>query len=74
MHPMRHRIAAVLAVVLGALPVALVGTMLAWPFWGRFEAATGIESLGHSGPAEWCFVATYALCVAVGALLFRRSR
>jgi hypothetical protein len=50
--------------------VALVATIFTWPFWGWFEATTGIESLGHSGPADWCFVVMYALCVAVGLLLF----
>jgi hypothetical protein len=32
-----------------------VGAVVAWPFWGWFEKTTGIESLGHSGPADWVF-------------------
>jgi hypothetical protein len=31
-------------------------------FWGWFEAKTGIESLGHSGPADWVFEFIIALC------------
>ena len=32
------------------------------PFWGWFEEKTGIESLGHSGPADWVFEFIFALC------------
>ena len=62
----RRAAAAVLALAL-ALPGAAVLTLVSWPLWSRFEARTGIESLGHSGPAGWCFVATY-LAVAGLAL------
>jgi hypothetical protein len=46
------------------LPVAGIATFLAMPFWRWFEETTAIESIGHSGPADWCFVAVYALTVA----------
>jgi hypothetical protein len=36
-------------------------SFLLWPLWSWLEAFTGFESLGHSGPATWCFVATSAL-------------
>lgn len=36
-------------------------TFLLWPLWSWVEAFAGIESLGHSGPATWCFVVTTAL-------------
>lgn len=36
-------------------------TFLLWPLWSWVEAFSGIESLGHSGPATWCFVVTTAL-------------
>lgn len=62
----RRAAAAVLALAL-ALPGAAVLTLVFWPLWSWFEARTGIESLGHSGPAGWCFVATY-LAVAGLAL------
>ena len=60
---MRKR-TALLVLLIGAvvaLPVALVGTFMLWRFWDWFEKKTGIESLGHSGPANWCFVAAYVL-------------
>jgi hypothetical protein len=47
-----------------AVPVALVGTFMLWRFWDWFENKTRIESLGHSGPANWCFVAVYVLLIS----------
>lgn len=42
-----------------ALPVAFVVTFLLSPFWNWLEQVSGFESIGHSGPATWCFVAIY---------------
>lgn len=41
-----------LAMVLLAMPVALIATLVAIPFWSWLESAYGIEAIGHSGPAE----------------------
>jgi len=30
-------------------------TFLLVPLWRWIEADYGIEAIGHSGPAEWCF-------------------
>ena len=49
-----------------ALPVAAVVTLMALPLWNLIETRAGIESVGHSGPADWCFEVTYGLIVAVG--------
>jgi hypothetical protein len=46
-----------------ALPLAAVVTLLLLPFWRWLEAQTQIESVGHSGPAEWCFGAIYVLAL-----------
>lgn len=53
-------------ILIVSLPAAVIGTLITFPFWNWFEGVTGIESMGHSGPAEWCFVFVYALCVGVG--------
>lgn len=53
-------------VSLTCIPVAVLLTFLATPLWRWLEHVTGIESVGHSGPAEWCFVAAY-LGALVGA-------
>jgi uncharacterized membrane protein len=53
---MKHVIALSLITVL-ALPLTLILTFILSPFWNWFETVSGIESMGHSGPANWCFVA-----------------
>jgi hypothetical protein len=68
-----------LLLVVGALlllaPIALVLTILLVPLWSWIEATYGIESIGHSGPADWCFEAVYALLAAgAGALWIARRR
>jgi len=51
-------------------PVSIVATVALFPFWRWLEENFGLESVGHSGPAEWCFLATYLACVALGASIF----
>jgi hypothetical protein len=65
---MRHALAYVLLLLI-ALPIAAVVTLLALPLWNLIETRFGIESVGHSGPADWCFEVTYALFVAVGVVV-----
>jgi hypothetical protein len=63
----------VLAAV-GSAPVALMLTWSLLPLWDQIEARTGLESRGHSGPAEWCYAAVYGVLVAVSLFLLFRSR
>jgi len=53
-------------------------TIALLPLWSHIEAQYGIESVGHSGPSDWCFELTYVLVVAVVGASFaavtRRSR
>jgi hypothetical protein len=63
-----------LAVLVAAIPTALVLTLLTWRLWGWIEQLTGIESLGHSGPASWCFGLVYGLCVGAGLILLAKLR
>jgi len=58
-----------LGVALLSIPVALLVTILLVPFWSWLEATSGIESLGHSGPAVWCYLAVYLLLVSIFGLL-----
>ena len=55
-----------------ALPLAFVLTFLLAPLWSWIEATYGIESIGHSGPADWCFYAVYGVLIAAGTLMLRR--
>jgi hypothetical protein len=52
-----------------AAPIALVLAFLLVPLWSWLESAHGIESVGHSGPAQWCYVASYAFVVIVASLI-----
>jgi hypothetical protein len=59
----------------GALPITFVFTYSLMPLWRILERDFGIESVGHSGPASWCFGVVYTLALLVGlALLWRRIR
>jgi len=53
-----RRIATVLLV---CIPLSLIVTFLAMPLWSWLEASYGIESVGHSGPAEWCYIVVYVV-------------
>ena len=55
-----------LVIGIAGLPVAAIATFVLTPVWRWFEAATGIESIGHSGPSGWCFIAVYVLVLAAG--------
>ncbi len=59
-----------LGVALISIPVALIVTILLVPFWSWLEAISGFESLGHSGPAEWCYLVVYLLMVSIGGLFW----
>ena len=58
-----------------AVPVRLFATVLLLPLWRWIEAHVHVEAVGHSGPADWCFVATYVvLTAAAGLVWFYRTR
>ncbi len=53
-----------------AVPVAIVLTILLSPFWNWFETASGIESFGHSGPSEWCYLVIYIPLLVVFVIYY----
>lgn len=55
-------------------PVSIVATVALFPFWRWLEENFHLESVGHSGPAEWCYLAIYLACAALGASLFLLRR
>jgi len=67
-------VAIALAVLVLCFPVAFMVTMLMAPLRAWFEAVAGIEVYGHSGPAEWCHLLTYAVLVTCCAYLWYRIR
>ena len=52
-----------------ALPIAFIATILVHPFWRWFERVSGMESFGHSGPAEWCYWFDYIAIVVIGVTI-----
>ena len=61
-----------LVILVITMPAAIVITIITHPFWLWFEKASGIESYGHSGPAEWCYLVIYLILVACIAYLWLR--
>jgi hypothetical protein len=62
--------------LVAAIPITAGLTIALLPAWARLEARWGIESVGHSGPASWCYAVVYAGCIVVAgtAVLCRRRR
>jgi len=56
------------SVILIVAPLSILATLLLLPFWSWLESTAGIESIGHSGPASWCYAAIFLIMV-IGALL-----
>jgi len=50
-----------LAILIVCMPIAFIVTMLLIPLWSWIEKTYGIESIGHSGPSDWCFYVVYGL-------------
>ena len=66
-----------LGLVVIAAPLSILTTILLFPLWSWLEASTGIEAVGHSGPAEWCYAAVFLILIIAtsGALIvFIRHR
>jgi hypothetical protein len=68
-----RRVAFWVTLMLLLAPAAVVLSLLLQPAWDWFESATGIESLGHSGPAEWCYGVMYVALLGLAAALRRAA-
>lgn len=62
--------------VLFSAVLSAVTTVLLSPFWSWFEHSYGIEAVGHSGPAAWCYLVTFFvfLCIETLIMTLRRRR
>ena len=74
---MRTILLSVIALVVTA-PLSIIVTVVLFPFWSWLESSSGIESVGHSGPADWCYFFVFAVLLTVLAatlmLKIRSSR
>lgn len=60
----KHVLILAASVALGMIAGFIVAVLTA-PFWGWFEKTSGIESLGHSGPADWVFEFLVGSCTVL---------
>lgn len=60
-------------ILMAAAPFAFVVAAVLSPLWSWIEAATGLESMGHSGPTTWCYLATWGALSTLGLLLWWRA-
>ncbi len=60
-----------LFVLLAAVPLAIVAAFSLGSLWKWVEQTYGLEAYGHSGPAGWCYVASYFGCVALLVAMVR---
>lgn len=65
----RHPVLRLLIILAWVVPAGPALTLVLYPFWSWWEATTGWESVGHSGPADWCYLATWAVLLAVACLV-----
>ena len=58
-------------IVLLGVPVTFFTTIALLPLWSTIERRYGIESVGHSGPADWCFWTVFVLYLGVALAIAR---
>lgn len=63
----------IILLVIG-LPIAAILTITISPLWLWAESRFKIEAYGHSGPAEWCYLATYIILVILIAIIWSKAR
>ena len=61
-------------IVLLGVPVTFFTTVALLPLWSAIERRYGIESVGHSGPADWCFWMVFVIYLAVTLGIVRPFR
>jgi len=66
----RHRAGTIAGIVALSLPVTFYLTMVLMPLWSEIERRWGIESVGHSGPADWCFLTVFACVVTISLTVY----
>jgi hypothetical protein len=61
-------------IVLLGVPVTFFATIALLPLWSTIERRYGIESVGHSGPADWCFWTVFVIYLAAALAIARPFR
>ena len=61
-------------IALLGVPVTFFATIALLPLWSEIERRYGIESVGHSGPADWCFWVVFVIYLGVALAVARPLR
>jgi len=61
-------------IALLGVPVTFFATIALLPLWSEIERRYGIESVGHSGPADWCFWVVFVIYLGVALAVARPFR
>jgi hypothetical protein len=61
-----------LGICIASMPVAVVATIVLVPFWSWLERTMAIETVGHSGPAEWCYLFIYVIVLSLAAVVWSK--
>ena len=61
-------------IALLGVPVTFLATIALLPLWSEIERRYGIESVGHSGPADWCFWVVFVIYLGVALAVARPFR
>lgn len=59
-----------IAICLVTAPIAIAMTIAGLPLWSWVESTLAIESVGHSGPAGWCYLTSYMLILACAGFIW----
>jgi hypothetical protein len=70
-----HGLGMAAVIVVIGLPITFAATFGLTPVWSMVELRYGIESVGHSGPSDWCFGLVFGvyLCLAAMVVLGLRT-
>lgn len=71
-----HRLATTVVIVVLGVPFTFAVTIALMPLWSMIERRYGIESVGHSGPSDWCFWTVFGVYLFLSATVvlgLRRS-
>jgi len=60
----------ILVLFITCIPLAFIITVISSPIWLWIEKTFSIESVGHSGPAEWCYLTVYLFLISASGLIW----
>ncbi len=59
-----------IVILLFLVPLTVVIALFSIPMLDWFEGRFGIESIGHSGPAEWVYLTIYGILVVLAGMVW----